>query len=179
MAQCFTGSETLLPCPFCGCDGQKFKDFWDSGTIDCFGCKDCAISFECADEWNRREPQSVTVAQAPLSPCTQEELDAFEGLNPKSKQLFLMWVERALKAEAGGIAYAGSDPATAQAVRLRYAILGYLEVFDRCGGSESVSPDAFAAARQGLREAVAMTSTDRRSPRYPDAISPEPPENAQ
>lgn len=64
----FTGSETLLPCPFCGCDGQKFKDFWDSGTIDCFGCKDCAISFECADEWNRREPQSVTVAQRPTEP---------------------------------------------------------------------------------------------------------------
>jgi hypothetical protein len=28
-------------------------------------------------------------------------------------------------------------------------------------------------------EASALSSTDRRSPRYPDAISPEPPENAQ
>lgn len=48
-----TGTK-LLPCPFCGCEGQKFKDFWDSGEIDCFGCKDCAISFERADEWNAR-----------------------------------------------------------------------------------------------------------------------------
>jgi hypothetical protein len=45
---------SLDQCPFCGCPGQKFKDFWDSGEIDCFGCKDCGISFERAEEWNRR-----------------------------------------------------------------------------------------------------------------------------
>jgi hypothetical protein len=39
-------------------------------------------------------------AQAPLSACTQAELDAFEGLDSKSQQLFLMWLDRALKAEA-------------------------------------------------------------------------------
>ncbi len=32
--------------------------------------------------------------------CTQAELDAFDGLDDKSKRLFLMWVDRALKAEA-------------------------------------------------------------------------------
>lgn len=35
-----------------------------------------------------------------IGPCTQAEIDAFEGLDPKSKQLFQLWVERALKAEA-------------------------------------------------------------------------------
>jgi hypothetical protein len=35
-----------------------------------------------------------------LGPCTQAELDAFEGLDSKSKQLFSRWVDRALKAEA-------------------------------------------------------------------------------
>lgn len=56
----------LLPCPFCGCQGQEFKDFWDSGQIDCFGCKDCGISFERADEWNRREtpPQPASAETA-------------------------------------------------------------------------------------------------------------------
>ena len=45
------------------------------------------------------------------------------------------------------------------AVRLRYAIIGYLDVFDRCGGSESVSPETFAAARQDLRDALTLPST--------------------
>jgi hypothetical protein len=35
-----------------------------------------------------------------LGPCTQTELDAFEGLDSKSRQLFSTWVDRALKAEA-------------------------------------------------------------------------------
>ena len=35
----------------------------------------------------------------PLGPCTQAELDAFQALDSKSKRLFLMWVDRALKAE--------------------------------------------------------------------------------
>jgi len=47
-----------------------------------------------------REVDRLRLAQCPLTPCTQAELDAFEGLDSKSKQLFTMWVERALKAEA-------------------------------------------------------------------------------
>lgn len=38
--------------------------------------------------------------------------------------------------------------------RLCAAINNYLSVFDRCGGSESISPEAFAMARGGLRLAV-------------------------
>lgn len=34
------------------------------------------------------------------------------------------------------------------------AICGYLETFDRCGGSESVSAEEFAECRQRLRDAV-------------------------
>lgn len=48
------------------------------------------------DPWCRPRGAAAT----PLGPCTQAELDAFEGLDSKSKQLFLMWVERARKAEA-------------------------------------------------------------------------------
>lgn len=51
----------------------------------------------------------------------------------------------------------------ARIAKLRYAIIGYLEVFDRCGGSEAVSPDTFAAARQQLREALSFRS-DRGDP---------------
>lgn len=40
-------------------------------------------------------------AQPPLGPCTQAELDTFEKhLDRKDAQLLLMWVDRAMKAEA-------------------------------------------------------------------------------
>lgn len=37
---------------------------------------------------------------------------------------------------------------------LRDAISEYLATFDRCGGSESVSPGEFAARRQSMRDVV-------------------------
>lgn len=42
----------------------------------------------------------------------------------------------------------------AECRRMRAAITGYLSAFDRCGGSEAVSAEEFAAARQALRDAV-------------------------
>lgn len=36
----------------------------------------------------------------------------------------------------------------------RTAIINYLAVFDRCGGSEAVAAEEFADARQALRDAV-------------------------
>lgn len=40
--------ETLLPCPFCGCD--RIEDS-DSGTL--VHCADCGVQLR-RDDWNRR-----------------------------------------------------------------------------------------------------------------------------
>ena len=69
---------------------------------------DCCAGYQALlADWRRLRD----VAAKPLGPCTQAELDAFEGLDSKSKQLFLMWVERAQKAEAAlGAAQAAWQP---------------------------------------------------------------------
>lgn len=53
-----------------------------------------------AKNWWRIRAALAAQSAAPVGICTQAELDAFEGLDSKSKILFSMWVERALKAEA-------------------------------------------------------------------------------
>lgn len=111
----------LLPCPFCG---QR------AGVLKAAGVHQaCCANFDCpangtyetheeaVEVWNTRFP-----AQGPLGPCTQVELDAFEGLDSKSKQLFLGWVDRALKAESD--AGAQGQP---EADRLRKGIQDYLD----------------------------------------------------
>jgi hypothetical protein len=64
--------------------GEKMKDVWRKYARDCL-----AASLTRPD-----------AAAAPMGPLTQAELDAFAGLDSKSQQLFLMWADRAMKAEA-------------------------------------------------------------------------------
>lgn len=63
--------------------------------------------------------------------------------NDRFAHMFLKWKEE----PAGGIAAAAPD--------LLSAARNYIEIFDRCGGSEAVSAEEFASARAELRDAIA------------------------
>ena len=41
------------------------------------------------------------------------------------------------------------------------AVRNYFKLWDRCGGSEAIAADLFAAARQNMRAALADTRPDR------------------
>ncbi len=115
-AKCPPDTTALSPCPFCGgpADYEEIPmglghAIWSVGCAsdetDCIGYQMLAhFSRKCeaAAAWNTRAKASGdnAVAATPLGPCTQAEIDAFEGLDDKSKRLFSIWVERALKAEA-------------------------------------------------------------------------------
>lgn len=115
--------------------------------------------------WQAASPiaQSSAAIDTPLSPCTQTELDAFEGLNSNSKRLFQMWVDRALKAEVANVAQAVPDRAAIIEECARMAD-GWLAIH----GDNEIQ---YTSPREYASDAVADIADAIRAPSLPSTQS--------